>query len=445
MVVNVNANPIADFIADTVCADAVSSLISPTIGNLTWSTAGLPNQTGSPVSFDFTTGGIYNVTLIADNGGCADTVTLPVTVDSIPNAYAGEDSAYCITDTVALNNAIGSGTITWNTNNGGSFSNSGIINPNFTPDAAGTDTLNLTVVDGNGCANSDQVVISFAPVPLANAGVYTAGCANTGILLDSASGIGSFNWTTNGDGTFDSTGIINANYFFGSNDLSNGTVTLTLTSTSNPCPVATSSTSLGINPSAEAIITASVSGGGVVVDTLVEIFVDEGVTFDYLASLGYLPDSTGWDIDGDGDLDDLNDTYFQIYDDAGSTYLYLYASNEFGCYDWDTIRIDVIGNQVVFIPNVFNPTDQTNALNSTLRVFGTNVLDNDVFDFKLYNRWGELIFEESSFNVMNTQGWDGRHQQSGEEQALGVYTYTVKGEFRDGTTFEKVGNVTLVR
>ena len=442
--INVNANPIAAFTADTVCADTITTLSSSSIGTLTWSSVA-GTQTGSPITYSFGAGGTYNVTLIADNGGCADTIVGQVLVDTIPVVYAGEDTSYCITDTVTLSSAIGAGSVTWTTLSGGSFSNSSVINPTFTPDTTGIDSLNLFVVDGNGCRNSDQIVLTFAPLPAANAGIYTAGCANTGILLSGATGIGSFIWTTSGDGVFDSSTFINPTYNFGPNDLVDGSVVLTLTASSSPCPAVSDTAGIGINPSAEAVITATVSGGGVVIDSLVEIFVDEGVTFDYLSSLNYLADSTGWDINGDGIVDDLNDTYFEVYSQDGSTYLYLYASNEYGCYDWDTVRIDVIGNQVVFIPNVFNPTGNTNPDNNFLRVFGTNVLDNDEFDFKLYNRWGELIFEESSFNIMNTVGWDGIHQQTGELQSLGVYTYTVKGQFRDGTTFEKVGNVTLVR
>ena len=446
LVVNVNANPLAGFVFDTVCADSSTTLISSSIGTLTWSANG-QTFNGSQISIPFGAGGTYTVELIADNGGCADTIVQQVLVDSIPNVFAGNDTTLCITnDSITLSNAFGGGTVTWSTSNvGGTFSNLGIINPIYTTDSsASTDSLGLLVVDGNGCRNSDQMIITFVPSPAVNAGVYTAGCSGTGITLSQATGVGAFNWTSSGDGTFDSTGLLNATYQFGQTDLDNGGVTLTLTATSTPCPAVSDTASLGINPSAEAIITATVSAGGVVEDTLVEIFVDEGVTFDFLQSINYTLDSTGWDLDGNGTVDDNNSSYFQIFGEAGSSYLYLYASNEFGCFDWDTIRIDVIGNQVVFIPNVFSPND-VNPDNNVLKVFGTNILDNDVFDFKIYNRWGELIFAEPSYSIMNTQGWNGINQFTGEEMPLGVYTYTVKGEFRDGQTFEKVGNVTLIR
>ena len=46
---------------------------------------------------------------------------------------------------------------------------------------------------------------------------------------------------------------------------------------------------------------------------------------------------------------------------------------------------------------------------------------------------------------MNISGWDGRNMSTGKDQDMGVYTYTLTGTFIDGTQFEKIGNVTLIR
>ena len=92
---------------------------------------------------------------------------------------------------------------------------------------------------------------------------------------------------------------------------------------------------------------------------------------------------------------------------------------------------------------MFSP-ESGNSNNNILKVFGTNVLDQP-FEFKLFNRWGEVVYFSDSFDDMNSQGWDGIHSDTGDPQDIGVYTYILTGTFEDGTEFEKVGNVTLVR
>jgi hypothetical protein len=73
-----------------------------------------------------------------------------------------------------------------------------------------------------------------------------------------------------------------------------------------------------------------------------------------------------------------------------------------------------------------------------------NIIAQD-FDFKVFNRWGEIVYQTQDYYKANVEGWNGRFQNTGAEQTSGVYTYRVKGLFQDGTKFEKVGTVTLVR
>jgi gliding motility-associated-like protein len=60
-------------------------------------------------------------------------------------------------------------------------------------------------------------------------------------------------------------------------------------------------------------------------------------------------------------------------------------------------------------------------------------------DFRIYNRWGKLVFESDDPNV----GWDGTAQ--GTPQPMDVYGYTLEAEFTNGAKISKKGDITLIR
>jgi gliding motility-associated-like protein len=59
--------------------------------------------------------------------------------------------------------------------------------------------------------------------------------------------------------------------------------------------------------------------------------------------------------------------------------------------------------------------------------------------FKIYNRWGQLVFQ--SADPLN--GWDGRFK--GTLQPMDSYGYTLEVEFSNGTRATKKGDITLIR
>ena len=60
-------------------------------------------------------------------------------------------------------------------------------------------------------------------------------------------------------------------------------------------------------------------------------------------------------------------------------------------------------------------------------------------DFKIYNNWGEVIFESDT----QSKGWDGT--KDGVEQPVGVYVYTVRAVTLDDEQHTIKGDVTLLR
>jgi len=98
---------------------------------------------------------------------------------------------------------------------------------------------------------------------------------------------------------------------------------------------------------------------------------------------------------------------------------------------------------IVFVPNVFAPFS-SNEKNRSLMVFSETLAPDD-FTFVVYNRWGQIVYETSSMEEAAKQGWNGQLNNSGTTLKADVYTYLVKGKFKDGNTFERSGSATLMR
>lgn len=107
----------------------------------------------------------------------------------------------------------------------------------------------------------------------------------------------------------------------------------------------------------------------------------------------------------------------------------------------DTSRVESISNTVefaksttVYFPNAFTP-DQDGD-NDTFGAVGLNV---DEYELKVFNRWGELIFESNNI----TDKWDGTHK--GKLAPDGVYVYTFFArEAATGKNISTSGTVTLL-
>lgn len=107
-----------------------------------------------------------------------------------------------------------------------------------------------------------------------------------------------------------------------------------------------------------------------------------------------------------------------------------------GCFASDTLEVKK--DCYINIPNVFTP----NGDGSGDYFLPRQLLSRSVsaFEMKIYNRWGELVFES---DVVNGRGWDGMY--GGEPQPVGVYIYQMSVTFENGNTERYQGNVTLLR
>lgn len=107
-----------------------------------------------------------------------------------------------------------------------------------------------------------------------------------------------------------------------------------------------------------------------------------------------------------------------------------------GCFTVDTcIRIGVDGKFSLDLPETFTPNGDGN--NDLLYIRGWGI--QELLEWKIYNRWGELVFETTDLQ----EGWDGRHK--GEAQNMETFSYTVRILNYAGEEMQKAGFVTLIR
>ncbi|MFQ3576927.1 MAG: PKD domain-containing protein, partial [Cytophagales bacterium] len=173
----------------------------------------------------------------------------------------------------------------------------------------------------------------------------------------------------------------------------------------------------------------------------IEVFVNTPATFTQ-SSTGF--DQLFWNFkDGTAPVQDNSSSISHTYTDNGIYFVTLTATNAGGCTSKDSVRLEVIRNQILFIPNVFSPNAK-DLQNQALRVYGMNIQSQD-FDFMVFNKWGEVVYETKDYATAYLEGWNGKFKNTGNDQAIGVYTYSVRGKFLDGSKFEKVGTVTLLR
>lgn len=123
--------------------------------------------------------------------------------------------------------------------------------------------------------------------------------------------------------------------------------------------------------------------------------------------------------------------------------IYYYLTNSTGC------------DSVVVQPYLRKPEDQCRkAYNLIL----PNIIDPDIngqsnfhistheklyiLDFRIYDRWGNLIYHSTNEEIQDHKGWDGSF--NGIPVVQGVYVYYIKLRW-DGNEFSYTGDVTVVR
>ena len=136
---------------------------------------------------------------------------------------------------------------------------------------------------------------------------------------------------------------------------------------------------------------------------------------------------------GDGDTSVQVNPVHQ-FNSTGEFNTCLIAYNQYGCADTICQPVSAIVSPLIAVANAFSPNgDGTND-----KVFVRGYAIGKMV-FRIYNRWGQLVYQTTDRN----QGWDGKYK--GVLQPMDAYAYTLEVEFTDGSKATKKGDITLLR
>jgi gliding motility-associated-like protein len=123
--------------------------------------------------------------------------------------------------------------------------------------------------------------------------------------------------------------------------------------------------------------------------------------------------------------------------EIGESFMYVVrASNATGCYGEDNIIVTIFKTgPEIFVPSAFTPNGD--GLNDI--VFPICVGIKQLNYFRIFNRWGQLVFSTSQIG----KGWDGLI--SGTKQGTANFVYMAQAVDYLGNVIFKKGNVVLIR
>lgn len=145
-----------------------------------------------------------------------------------------------------------------------------------------------------------------------------------------------------------------------------------------------------------------------------------------------------WDF-GNGITSNLQQPigiYYQPNAQRNSYIIRLVVSNTFNCTDTTFKKVTVLPSCYIDVPSGFTPNGD--GLNDYL--YPLNAFKAKELNFKIFNRYGQVIFETN--NWLNK--WDGR--LNGELQQSGTYVWTIDYVHKDtGKAFHLKGTTVLIR
>ncbi|MCB0700937.1 MAG: gliding motility-associated C-terminal domain-containing protein [Chitinophagaceae bacterium] len=188
--ITVNTKPNVDAGADNAICPGDSTLLVATGATTYLWTPGATLSCDTCDSTYATPAATTTYTVIGSlANGCSDTDMVTVTVNALPNIYAGPDTTVCVGTTIQLQ-ATGGITYTWSPATG--LSCTSCSNPMANPKT--TTTYTVIGTDTNGCKNTDSVKITINPLPNVNAGNDVDICLNDSVQLQ-ATGASTYMWT----------------------------------------------------------------------------------------------------------------------------------------------------------------------------------------------------------------------------------------------------------
>jgi gliding motility-associated-like protein len=393
-----------------------TSTITPGTLSYNWNLGNGTTSTATNPTVSYAAAGTYTVTLIAtSNSGCIDSVRQNVIVNSNASGSISTPTStiICEGSSVTLS-ASGGTTYQWALN---ATNIAGATNPTYSATLPGVYSVQINNASGCSGTSSNTITLSLIRRPTADF-TSTGSCASFPVIFTNQStvansGIVSYSWAFGNGNT--STNINPTTVY-----TSSGTYNATLVVTPQACPALSSSITKPIS-----VINATPNQRYPSVNAIVNRNLQLQARTLTGASYQWIPPS------GLNNATIVN----PIFNSNRQQEYLIKISTPDGCVVTDTLLVRIFDGRGIYLPKGFTPNGDGNNDKLTPRLVGISRL---IF-FKVYDRWGQLMYQTS----IAGEGWDGTFK--GVKQPIETYTWVAEGIDIDGNTIRETGNSMLLR
>ena len=103
-------------------------------------------------------------------------------------------------------------------------------------------------------------------------------------------------------------------------------------------------------------------------------------------------------------------------------------------------EVDLTG--IDCVPNAFS-TLSPDREERVIKVYCSNISEDD-FSFRIYDKWGLIVYETTSLEEATQSGWNGINSNTGNPEKNDVYRYVLSGKFLNGNELSRVGTITKI-
>jgi len=415
--VNVSPNgPYAICAGDQLVLHADAQAGAGSFTSYQWMIGGttIPNATTD--SLLIFTAGSYQI-LVTNIAGCSvKSISDSIIVNQLPTGILDmPDTTFICQGTPRLLQGSAANTYQWYYN-GSQIQ--GATQSSYLATLPGVYTLEL--VSTEGCKNlalgTVQLSLKEKPIP---AFLNNSNCLDIPVIFNNTSDTSNsspIKWYWNfGDGSpLDSIHYSPTHVF---DTAINFLVELTITSVD--CP-ALSATSQNIIPVETPIAGIRYTAVNALINTDTRLYARNfGNEFLWLPSLGL-------------NRSDVIDPVFNF--DSQQEYI-IQIRNNAGCFIYDTLMVNIFENTDILVPSAFSPNGDGH--NDLLDIFMVGMEKLTIF--RVFNRWGQLLFETRNL----LQKWDGTFK--GKKQPAETYVWIGEGVDKKGKTIMRRGQTILLR
>lgn len=352
------------------------------------------------------------VVQVTTNNGCDILDTLVVDIMTADDIDAGENITICRGETIELN-GMGTGAVNWTPNI--NITNANSFNPEVSPPNS---MMYYMVVTNGDCTMRDSVFVEVTDKTDIDIDDVTI-CEGEEVELVVEGRADTYNWSP-------------------SPDLSNLTI-------GNPVAFPTETSTFTViasiatcEPDTESVVVNVIPAPDLSLTNNVEYFPGQVVQLDVTVNGTGVYEYNWSPFDG---LSCITCSNPVVTPGAYETYTVIVTNLDSGCSEEEHVVFNLLEecpDDLISVPNIFTPNGD--GFNDKIEIYLSSVLNSEIMSYKIFNRWGTMVFETTE----SSEGWDGTFK--GRDMPAGVYIYLVEAPCHiTGGRIIKKGDFVLMR